>query len=78
MALTGGMRLGPYEILGAAGAGGMGEVYRGRDTRPLLCARRAAEQPNIAENVPSAPGLPLVCQAMSCWRGSQPGANRFT
>jgi hypothetical protein len=33
MALMAGARLGPYEILSHAGAGGMGEVYRGRDTR---------------------------------------------
>ena len=33
MALVPGTRLGPYEIHGAIGAGGMGEVYRARDTR---------------------------------------------
>jgi serine/threonine protein kinase/Tol biopolymer transport system component len=33
MALSTGTKLGPYEVLGAAGAGGMGEVYRARDTR---------------------------------------------
>ncbi len=33
MPLEAGRQLGPYEIVSAIGAGGMGEVYKARDTR---------------------------------------------
>jgi eukaryotic-like serine/threonine-protein kinase len=33
MSLSSGTRLGPYEIVGSIGAGGMGEVFRARDTK---------------------------------------------
>jgi serine/threonine protein kinase len=33
MTLTSGQKLGPYEIIDQAGVGGMGEVYKAKDTR---------------------------------------------
>jgi len=47
MHLPSGVRLGPYEIVKAIGAGGMGEVYRARDDAARRGARRCANFASI-------------------------------
>ena len=50
MALNPGTRLGPYEILSPLGAGGMGEVYRARDTRLLRDVAVKVLPPHLSSN----------------------------
>ena len=51
MPLTVGTRLGPYEISAPIGAGGMGEVYRARDTR----LGRDVEAPSPSKSASAVP-----------------------
>ena len=50
MTLAAGTRLGPYEIVGPLGAGGMGEVYRARDTRLDRTVAIKVLPPHLSEN----------------------------
>src|SRR5262245_19719554 len=51
--LSPGTRLGPYEVLGPIGAGGMGEVYKGRATR----LERTVAIKVLASHLSSSPDL---------------------
>ena len=63
MPLEAGRQLGPYEIVSAIGAGGMGEVYKARDTRldrtvaikvlpEHVAADRTSQQPTVYSAIP--------------------------
>jgi eukaryotic-like serine/threonine-protein kinase len=51
MAILPGLRLGPYEILSAIGAGGMGEVYRAKDTRLGRIVAIKVLPPHLADSL---------------------------
>ena len=63
--LTTGTRLGPYEILDAIGAGGMGEVYRARDTRLDRLVAIKVLAPGLATDVTSRERFEREAKAIS-------------
>ena len=65
MALAPGTRLGPYEVIAPLGAGGMGEVYRGRDTRLDRAVAIKVLPPHLAANVEARQRFEVEARAIS-------------
>ena len=62
MPLTPGDHLGPYEILSPLGAGGMGEVYRARDTKLNRDVAIKVLPAGLAKDAAAVDGSPLICR----------------
>ncbi len=58
--LSAGTRVGPYEVVSGLGAGGMGEVYRARDTKLHRETRILASlnHPGFTHGTPRLPSVP--------------------
>ena len=72
MPLAVGIRLGPYEVTGTLGAGGMGEVYRARDARLKrdvalkILPESFASDPTTSSAEAAPPRLTMILN----WKGS--------
>jgi hypothetical protein len=70
VSLASGDKLGPYEILALIGAGGMGEVYRARDTRlDRIVAIKRLKGPYSARFFSSSPWMSPIRKVRIFGRG---------
>src|SRR5512135_2038927 len=65
MALDVGTRLGPYEIVASIGTGGMGEVYKARDTRLDRSVAIKVLPPSLSSNAASKQRFEREAKAIS-------------
>src|SRR5579864_506979 len=85
MPLANGTKLGPYEVLAPLGAGGMGEVYRAKDSRLDRTVAIKVLPPHLSSNVESRQRMEREAKAISALQhanictlhdiGSQEGTN---